>query len=132
MVKQKSVKKTTKNDKYIVTYNRKNFGKLTVKGVNMSTENVNTADTNNAKYNLLIINLIKIVFSFVKNFGILIFGIFVGMGIVLRDPPVNKKTSLMVKQLEEENTSLKSMLQQQENIKIPAFGEIKNGFVIKK
>jgi hypothetical protein len=54
-----------------------------------------------------------------------------GLGIVLRDPPPDRKNIAIIEKLQSENDSLKLSLKNKDESSTPSFGEIKNSIVIK-
>lgn len=100
----------------------------------MSVETTSTADApknpQERSYQR-IFSFASFIISLAKSAGLFLFGIFLGLGIVLRDPPPDKKNLAVIEQLQVENASLKlSLKKQSEEVKVPVFGEIKNGVVI--
>lgn len=127
------MKKTRRNNKYNVLYNIENLGQQIAKGEIMPVETTNTADVPNTPQERSyqrIFSFASFVIGLLKSAGLFLFGIFLGLGIVLRDPPPDKKNLAIIEKLKSENASLKISLKKQEEIKIPVFGEIKNGIVI--
>jgi hypothetical protein len=121
------VKKTSKNNKYMIVHNKKNIG------VTMPIETTSTLDPSNTPQDRSyqrFFSLASFVWGLAKNVGLFFFGIFLGLGIVLRDPPPDKKNLAIIEQLKDENKTLKASLKNQEVAKPPVFGEIKNGVVI--
>lgn len=72
-------------------------------------------------------------FVIFKNMGIFLFGIFIGLGIVLRDPPKDRNSIELINKLQEENKILKSKLKDRNDDKKfePSFGQIQNGFLLR-
>jgi hypothetical protein len=66
-----------------------------------------------------------------RSIGLFILGIFLGLGIVLRDPPPDRKNIAIIEKLQSENDSLKLSLKNKDESSTPSFGEIKNSIVIK-
>ena len=127
------LKKNNKNNKYVIVYNRKNLGKQTIQGEIMSVETTSTADAPNTPQERSyqrIFSFASFIIGLAKSAGLFLFGIFLGLGIVLRDPPPDKKNLAIIEELKTENASLKMSLKKQEEVRIPVFGEIKNGVVI--
>ncbi len=127
------MKKTIKNNKYLIVHNWKNIGQQTLKGDTMPVETTSTADTPNTPQERSyqrIFSFVGFLVGLAKSAGLFLFGIFLGLGIVLRDPPPDKKNLAIIEELKNENASLKMSLKKQEEVKIPVFGEIKNGVVI--
>lgn len=126
--------KILKNNKYIVAHNAKNIGQQTIKGDIMSVDTTSTVDspsTPQERSYQRIFSFAAFVIGIAKSVGLFLFGIFLGLGIVLRDPPPDKKNLAVIEILKKENESLKMSLKKQEqDVKVPVFGEIKNGFVI--
>jgi hypothetical protein len=114
-------------------YNIENLGQQIAKGEIMPVETTNTADvphTPQERSYQRIFSFASFIAGLLKSVGLFLFGIFLGLGIVLRDPPPDKKSLAIIEQLKSENASLKMSLKKQDEIKIPIFGEIKNGVVI--
>lgn len=127
------MKKTTKNNKYIIVHNKNNIGKSIIKGEIMPVETTNTADspkTPQERSYQRIFSLTSFIIGITRNVGLFLLGIFLGLGIVLRDPPPDKKNLAIIEKLQAENQSLKMSLKKQEETKPPIFGEIKNGVLI--
>lgn len=128
------MKKRIKNNKYPIVHNCKNLGLRTLKGEIMSVETTSTADAPNTPQERSyqrIFSFASFIIGLAKSAGLFLFGIFLGLGIVLRDPPPDKKNLAIIEQLQTENASLKMSLKKQaEEVKVPVFGEIKNGVVI--
>lgn len=131
------MKKKVENHKYIVTHNIKNLGRQIIKGETMpveTTNTTNTADTANTPQERSyqrIFSLVGFLTGIARSAGLFLFGIFLGLGIVLRDPPPDKKSLAIIEKLNSENESLKlSIKKQEEDAKVPVFSTIKDGVVI--
>jgi len=127
------VKKLIRNNKYVILHNQKNIGNLITRGEIMSIETTSTVDAPNTPQERSyqrIFSFASFIIGLAKSVGLFLFGIFLGLGIVLRDPPPDKKNLVIIEQLKNENASLKMSLKKQEEIKIPVFGEIKNGLIV--
>lgn len=121
--------------KYIAKWNINNFGKTISRGDKMTVETdttVNSPTTVEDRSYHRIFSLVGFVYGLLRSVGIFLFGIFLGLGIVLRDPPKDKQSLEMISKLQQENESLKLSLKQQDDSKPPVFGEIKNSIVIGK
>jgi hypothetical protein len=134
LAEQDLVKKKVENHKYIVTHNIKNLGRQIIKGEAMPVETTNTADTANTPQERSyqrIFSLVGFLTGIARSAGLFLFGIFLGLGIVLRDPPPDKKSLAIIEKLNSENESLKlSIKRQEEDAKVPVFSTIKDGVVI--
>lgn len=127
------MKKLIRNNKYVILHNQKNIGNLITRGEIMSIETTSTVDAPNTPQERSyqrIFSFASFIIGLAKSVGLFLFGIFLGLGIVLRDPPPDKKNLVIIEQLKNENASLKMSLKKQEEIKIPVFGEIKNGLIV--
>jgi hypothetical protein len=133
LAEQKIVKKTKRISKYIV-HNVKNLGHSFIKGESMPVETTSTVDapsTPEARSYHRIFSLLGFLFGLARNLGLFLFGVFIGLGIALRDPMPDKKNIAIIEKLQIENNSLKTSLKKQEDeIKNPVFSEIKDGVII--
>jgi|688.fasta_scaffold04245_29 hypothetical protein len=132
MAEQKIVRKVVDPNNYSIAYNLKNLGKI--RGEIMSVETTST-DNNptgpQERSYQRIFSLVSFVTGLARSIGLFILGIFLGLGIVLRDPPPDRKNIAIIEKLQSENDSLKLSLKNKDESSTPSFGEIKNSIVIK-
>jgi hypothetical protein len=134
MAEQKVVRKVIGTNNYSIAYNLNNLGKINIRGEVMPVETTSTDNnpTNPQERSYQrIFSLVGFITGLLKNIGLFVFGIFLGLGIVLRDPPPDRKNIAIIENLQNENDSLKLSLKNKDKENIPYFGEIKNSIVIK-
>ena len=96
-----------------------------------TTSTVDAPNTPEARSYHRIFSLLGFLFGLARNVGLFLFGVFIGLGIALRDPMPDKKNLAIIEKLQIENNSLKTSLKKQEDeTKTPIFSEIKDGIII--
>ena len=118
------------------TWNLDNLA-LKIRGDKMSEDNVNKSDvTQNSKFVALrtTINLFYFFYGLLKNIFVFALGIFIGMGIVLTNPPQDKRSREVISVLEKQNKDLKNDLNFYKDKKSvdDCFSKVQNGLVIGK
>jgi hypothetical protein len=130
------VRKSFELNRYIIVHNSRNLGQKIIKGESMPVETTSTVDTPNTPQERSyhrIFSFASFVFGLLRSAGLFLFGIFLGLGIVLRDPPPDKKNLLIIEKLQQENNNLSlSLKKQEEDLKNPVFGEIKSSVLINR
>ena len=130
------MKKALELSKYIIVHNSRNLGQKFIKGESMPVETTSTIDAPNTPQERSyhrIFSLVSFAFGLLRSAGLFLFGIFLGLGIVLRDPPQDKKSLLVIEKLQQENNNLNlSLKKQEEDSKNPIFSEIKSSVLINR
>ena len=98
-----------------------------------TTSNAQVADDPSSRAAQRMYTIFSFFLGLARQICIFFFGIFLGLGIVLRNPPEDKKSLERIEELEMQNSKLSAKLKNipKEDTDKPVFGEVKDIVIIK-
>lgn len=132
MAKQKAIKKTSNDNKYLLVHNLSNLGNLIKKGDIMAEQDANVSVTPVNKILYYLYGFVNFVLMLFKSTVVFLCGILVGMGILIKNPPADKTNIAIIEKLESENSALKDLIKKKnsEELRLATPEVVQNGFVI--